>query len=113
MLLALEIILFFLALLNLALLWVNGKEAFDYRKARAKLASDSEIAYERNITLVEMCFSSTATYSAKELEGGEWLVIRTAYDISPQLVVIKIFADEDKEFNKREAQELCDKLNEE
>lgn len=45
--------------------------------------------------------------------NGAWAVCRTSYqggDIHQSC--IKIFTDEDDEFNKNEADELCDKLNE-
>lgn len=112
MLLALELALFFLAALNLVLACLSGKEIYESRKARKQFDIELNELSERYNTLCEMCFSNQATYTIKELEGGAWIVLRYVYEVSPQLVVIKIFSDEDKEYNKREAQELCDKLNE-
>lgn len=45
--------------------------------------------------------------------NGTWAVCRTSYvDGVMHHSCVKIFTDEDDEFNKNEADELCDKLNE-
>lgn len=65
----------------------------------------------------------TAFYCVKRLEPyndnlnpelwGEWSVIRvTTIDGYMHHTLIKVFTDDDDDFNKREAEELCDKLNE-
>lgn len=46
-------------------------------------------------------------------DDSSYMVVRCAFvDRFPYESIIKIFNDEDADFNLREAQELCDKLNE-
>ena len=64
-----------------------------------------------------------ATYTVKRIDTlneninpeiwGEWAVVRvTIVNGYIHHTLIKVFTDEDDEFNKNEADELCDKLNE-
>lgn len=68
----------------------------------------------------EAACNETAIYCVKRLElyngtlnpklRGKWAVIRVTNYIYDTL--IKVFSDDDDDFNHREAKELCDKLNE-
>lgn len=102
---------------NIACVWLNQRAT---KRLRREYNAELESIHnyyekrERRHRTADDLAEVSYTVRRCSFDDSSYMVVRCAFvDRFPYESTIKIFNDDDTEFNLREAQELCDKLNEE
>lgn len=111
-----RIILWACIAINIACIWMNQRATKRLRREyNAELESIHNYYEKRECRHRKADNLAEVSYTVRRcsFNDSSYMVVRCAFvDRFPYESIIKIFDDDDTEFNLREAQELCDKLNE-
>jgi len=100
-----------LSALAVALIVIVVRLRLKITRLEAALSDSQSIIDSQSRWFRAACVNSKYSFAIKELYG-EFIVCKVCIGYPDNLVFVKSFKDEDKEYAKLCAEELCEKLNE-